>query len=110
MSDPAGGAIVSVYAVFADAGEAERIARAVVEERLAACVNILGGCHSVYRWHDGIEEAEEVAALFKTRAERSEALIARIAALHSYDVPAVVAWPVTAAFPGYRDWVMNESS
>jgi periplasmic divalent cation tolerance protein len=109
VNDPPRGAIVSVYAVFADADEARRIARAVVEERLAACVNILGSCHSVYRWQDRIEEAEEVAALFKTTADCSDALIARIAALHSYDVPAIVAWPVTAAFPGYRDWITSES-
>ena len=55
--------IVSVYAVFADADEARRIARMVVGERLAACANILGPCHSIYRWQGAVEEADEIAAL-----------------------------------------------
>jgi periplasmic divalent cation tolerance protein len=81
--------IVSVYAVFADGDEAQRIARAVVEERLAACANILGPCRSIYRWQGAVEEADEVAAIFKARADQAPALIARIAGLHSYDVPTI---------------------
>ena len=100
--------IVSVYATFADDEEARRIARTVVEERLAACANILGLCHSIYRWQGKIEEAGEIAALFKTRADTAEALIARIAALHSYDVPAVVVWPVADALDRYAAWVIGE--
>ncbi len=102
-------AIVTVYAVFAGEEEARRIGRLCVEERLAACVNILGPVHSIYRWQGAIEEAGEVAALFKTRAETAEALIARIAALHSYDVPAAVAWPITEAPGDYSEWVTNET-
>ena len=101
--------IVSVYAVFADAGEAQRIARIVVEERLAACANILGECRSIYRWQGKVEEADEVPALFKTSAEAAPKLVERIAALHSYDVPAVVVWPISSAFPSYRDWVLENS-
>jgi periplasmic divalent cation tolerance protein len=97
--------IVSVYAVFADAGEAERISSAVVEERLAACANILGPCRSIYRWQGKVEEADEVPALFKTTAEAAPKLIARIAALHSYDVPAIVTWPIAEALEDYRTWV-----
>jgi len=100
--------IVSVYAVFADADEAQGIARIVVEERLAACANILGPCRSVYRWQGAVEEADEVAAIFKTRGDLAEALIARIAALHSYDVPAIVVWPVEHAWPDYAEWVEAE--
>ena len=100
--------IVSVYAVFADADEARRVSRAVVEERLAACANILGPCQSIYRWQGAIEEAEEVAAIFKARADKAEALTARIADLHSYDVPAVVVWPIESAWPAYADWVEVE--
>jgi periplasmic divalent cation tolerance protein len=99
--------IATVYAVFADASEAERIAATVVEERLAACANILAPCRSIYRWQGKIERAEEVPALFKSA--QPEALIARIAELHSYDVPAAVAWPVTAAHPAYAEWVSAES-
>lgn len=109
MTDPARGPIVSVYAVFADADEAKRIARAVVEERLAACANILGDCHSIYRWQGKVEETKEVAALFKTRGENAEALITRIAALHSYDVPAVVTWSAGDALSAYAEWVATET-
>lgn len=98
-------AIASVYAVFADEAEARRIGRLMVEERRAACVNVLGPCRSFYRWEGGIEEATEVAAIFKTTADGAEALAARIAALHSYDLPAAVIWPIDAALPGYGDWV-----
>jgi len=97
--------VVSVYAVFADADEAERIARIVVEERLAACANILGPIRSIYRWRGAFETADEVAAIFKTRREQSDALIGRIAALHSYDVPCVVTWPIDNVLRGYADWV-----
>ena len=105
-----GAAIVSVYATFASDEEARRIGCLVVEERLAACVNIIGRCASIYRWQGKIEEAEEVAALFKTAASRAEALVARIGELHSYDAPAVMVWPIAETLPAYRDWVRTESS
>jgi periplasmic divalent cation tolerance protein len=108
MSDPARGSIVSIYAIFADAGEASRIARAVIEERLAACANILAPCHSIYRWQGAIEEGDEVPAIFKARADKTDALIARIAELHSYEVPAIVIWPIDKALPAYADWVREE--
>lgn len=101
--------IVTVYATFASDQEARRVARTVVEERLAACANLLGPCRSVYRWQGEVEEAEEVPALFKTSAKRAEALIARIAELHSYDIPAAVAWPIEQTLPAYSDWVEQES-
>jgi periplasmic divalent cation tolerance protein len=102
--------IVSVYAVFADSAEAERIARIVVEERLAACANILGPCRSIYRWQGKIEEADEVAALFKTSEAAASQLVARIAALHSYEVPAIAVWPITEALDAYAAWVAGETS
>lgn len=101
--------IVTVYAVFASDEEALRIGRACVEERLAACVNVLGGVRSIYRWQGQIEEGNEVAAFFKTTVGGAEALIARIAELHSYDVPAAVAWPIDAAHAPYARWVAAES-
>lgn len=97
--------VVSVYAVFASAEEAERIGRAMVEERLAACINILVPIRSIYRWQGAVDEAEEVAALFKTRRDTVDALITRIAALHSYDVPCIVTWPVDKLLGAYADWV-----
>ena len=99
--------IASVYALFADAKQARRIGRAMIEQRLAACVNILGECHSIYRWQGAIEEASEVAAIFKTTQAGAPALIAAIAAAHSYAVPAAVAWEVSAAPPAYAEWVTD---
>ena len=96
---------VSVYAVFANADEAERIGRTVIEERLAACINILGPIRSIYRWKGKIETADEVAAIFKTHHWRSDALMERIAQLHSYDVPCIVTWPIDKIVGAYADWV-----
>ena len=97
--------IVSVYAIFVDAEEAERIGLAVVEERLGACINILGPVRSIYRWQGKVERASEIAAIFKTSEAGADALIARIAALHSYDLPCITAWPVTNTLESYADWV-----
>ena len=97
--------VVSVYAVFADGDEAERIGRQVVDERLAACVNILGAIHSIYRWKGSVESSNEVAAIFKTSDDQAGALITRIAALHSYDVPCVATWPIDKILGSYAAWV-----
>jgi periplasmic divalent cation tolerance protein len=97
--------ILSIYAVFASAEEAERIGRTVVEERLAACINIFAPVRSIYRWKGEIERADEVAAILKTHHWRADALIARIAELHSYDVPCIVSWPIDKILGSYADWV-----
>jgi periplasmic divalent cation tolerance protein len=97
--------IISVYAVFANAEEAERIGRTVVEERLAACINILGPCRSIYRWKGKIETADEVPAILKTHASKADDLITRIAALHSYETPCVAAFPIDNLAAPYADWV-----
>jgi periplasmic divalent cation tolerance protein len=97
--------VVSVYAVFANAEEAERIGRAMVEQRLAACINILGPVRSIYRWRGAIETSDEVAAIFKTSHAQADALITRIAAMHSYDVPCIATWPIDKILGSYADWV-----
>jgi periplasmic divalent cation tolerance protein len=97
--------VLSIYAVFANAEEAERIGSTAVEERLAACVNIFAPIRSIYRWKGKIETADEVAAIFKTHHWRSDALMERIAQLHSYDVPCIVAWPIEKILGSYADWV-----
>ena len=99
--------IATVYAVFADAEEAERIGQEMIAQDLAACVNILGPCRSIYRWEGAIETATEVPALFKTRADQVDTLIAAIAGLHSYAVPAITAWPILRSGPGYAEWVCS---
>ena len=97
--------VVSVYAIFASAEEAERIGRQIVEERLAACINILGPCRSIYRWQGAIETADEVPAILKTTWAQADALVARIAALHSYALPCITVWPIDKLLAGYADWV-----
>lgn len=101
--------IATLFTVFANDEEARRIARILVEEELAACANILGPCHSIYRWQGKIEESPEIAALFKTRTNLAARLIARLAELHSYEVPAAVVWPVAQALPAYAAWVADET-
>jgi periplasmic divalent cation tolerance protein len=101
--------IVSVYAVFADADEAERVARTIVEERLAACANILGPCRSVYRWQGRVEAADEVAAIFKTSQAQLEPLMAAIHLAHSYDVPAIVTLPIATTHREFLAWVLAQT-
>jgi periplasmic divalent cation tolerance protein len=96
---------VSVYVLFANAEEAERIGRTVVDERLAACINILGPVRSIYRWEGSIETADEVAAFLKTSQTEADALIIRIAGLHSYEVPCIVTWPIDKLLTSYADWL-----
>ncbi len=101
-------AVALLYATFPDRDDAERVARAVVDERLAACVNILAPCISIYRWQGAVERGEEVPALFKTSEARAAALAARIAELHRYDLPVIERWPV-AASDAVRDWIAAET-
>ena len=101
--------VVSVYCIFASSEEAARIGRTVVEERLAACINILGECWSIYRWQGEVQQASEVPAILKTAAHQADALIARIAGLHSYDVPAITVWPIDKLLVSYAEWVEESS-
>ena len=97
--------VISVYAVFADLNEAERIGRLVVEERLAACVNVLGPIRSIYRWKGTVDSAEEIGAIFKTTVAQADSLITRIAGLHSYEVPCIATWPIDKILYSYAEWV-----
>lgn len=100
--------LVTVYATFPELGVARQIGRAMVEGRLAACVNILPVMQSIYTWEGVVEEADEVAALFKTRADRVDDLIAAIVARHPYEVPALVVVPIDKAFAAFGDWIRTE--
>jgi periplasmic divalent cation tolerance protein len=99
-----------VYVTAGSEEEAQRLARTIVGERLAACANILGGMRSIYWWEGEVNEAVETVVVFKTRADRFDALAARVEALHSYECPCVVALPVTTGLPGYLDWIAAEST
>lgn len=97
------------YVTCADAAEAKRIAAALVEERLAACGNVIEGLSSVYRWQGRIETAGECVLLLKTRSALVEQISRRVAELHSYECPCVVALPIEGGHPPYLDWIMAET-
>lgn len=99
-----------VYITCATEEEALRIARALVHERLAGSVNILGRARSIYRWQGKIEDAAEIALVAKTRAGRMDALIARTRALHSYVCPCIVALPIAEGHPDYLAWLTKETT
>lgn len=90
-----------------DATVAARIARTLVEERLAACVNILPGVRSIYRWRDAVEEADEVLLVAKTTRAALPALQARIAALHPYELPELFAVEAAGGLPAYLGWIAD---
>ncbi|WP_414691411.1 divalent-cation tolerance protein CutA [Noviherbaspirillum sp.] len=92
-----------------DEAVARAISRLVVEQRLAACVNILPPVRSVYRWQGAVEEASELPLLIKTTRDRYADLEAAIKVAHPYDVPEIVAMPVSAGLPAYLNWVAAES-
>ncbi len=92
-----------------DRASAEKLALALVEKRLAACVNILSPCRSMYRWEGKIEDAEEHPVLIKTTVERYPALEAAIRAAHPYELPEIIAVPLAAGLPAYLEWVDDET-
>jgi periplasmic divalent cation tolerance protein len=102
----------NVRAVLTTAPNAEvgaLIARALVEERLAACVNVIPGVRSIYRWEDEVQDDPEVVLIIKTRADRCEALAARIKDLHPYDVPEVLVLPAVGGSAPYLAWIETET-
>ena len=92
-----------------DAQTAQTLARALVEERLAACVNLLSPCVSIYRWQGAIEEASEVSMLIKTSRRRWVALEARLRELHPYEVPELIALSPAAVSSPYASWVLAQT-
>ena len=99
-----------VFTNLPDRAAALELARVLVDKRLAACVNVLNGCTSVYRWNGEVEQAEEVPVLIKTRSARYEELEAAIRELHPYELPEVIAVPVVRGLPDYLDWVAEETA
>lgn len=86
---------------------APELARALVTERLAACVNLVSGVRSVYVWEGKLEDAAETLLLMKTTQEKVDALVARVRELHPYECPEVIALPVETGFPPYLRWVAD---
>jgi len=98
---------VVVLVTASSAEEAAGIGRTLVEERLAACANVIGPIRSIYRWQGAVEEAEERLVVLKARAADVPALETRVRALHSYEVPEVLALPVTAGSAPYLAWLAD---
>jgi periplasmic divalent cation tolerance protein len=92
-----------------DLASAQALARSLVEQKLAACANILPAVKSVYRWQGALEEADEVSVLLKTSEARYAELEAAIGALHPYAVPEIIAVPIVAGLPAYLAWVAAET-
>ena len=86
------------------------IARALVERRLAACVNIIPTVRSIYRWQDKIEDEPEALLLIKTHARRLDELYRAIPELHPYEVPEGIGWQISSGLPAYLTWVSEETS
>jgi periplasmic divalent cation tolerance protein len=99
-----------IYVTSKDAEEARRIAKAVVNERLAACANLLGGVESIYRWQGAVCEDQEAALMLKTSGARKQELIDRIRELHSYDCPCIVALPIADGNPDFLRWIAEETA
>jgi len=102
--------VLLAYSTCPDEASADRIARALVAERLAACVNRLPRVHSTYRWQGQVEEADEILLLIKTTTDRLDAMTARLRSLHPYELPEVIAVEVRAGLPAYLDWVSAETA
>jgi periplasmic divalent cation tolerance protein len=92
-----------------DRAAAERLAGALIEQRVAACVNILSPCQSVFRWKSAVQREEEHPVLIKTTAERYDALEAAILAGHPYELPEIIAVPIERGLPAYLAWVDAET-
>lgn len=100
---------VAVVTSFADRDTAERVAETLVAERLAACAQLLGPQHSIYRWKDAIEHATEWRLELKTAAARLTALERRLLELHPYEVPECVALPIVHGSDAYLRWLAEET-
>lgn len=105
MSNPS---TLVVFSTFPDAETAARIARTLVEEQLAACVNVVQTVRSIYRWEGKVCDEAETLAVIKTTAERYAALSARIIELHPYQVPEVIALPLADGHPPYLAWLAEQ--
>jgi len=105
MSDTAAARVMVALTTAPSAEVAERIGRCLVEERLAACANVVSGITSIFRWHDAVERESEVLVILKTTAGSFEALERRVVELHPYEVPEVIGLPVERGHGPYLDWL-----
>ncbi len=98
-----------VFCTIDSADAARKLARSLVQDRLAACVNIIENVTSVYKWEGRIEEDAELLLVIKTQDSRLQELMDRISEIHPYDVPEILSWPVQKGSRAYLDWVVAET-
>jgi periplasmic divalent cation tolerance protein len=101
-------AVRLVYMTAGSKAEAQKIGKALVESRLAACVNILDNMQSIYRWEQEIQQDTEVVLIAKTTDSIISQLIEKVIALHSYDCPCIVSLPISDGYPPFLDWIQAE--
>ncbi|MGH7774071.1 MAG: divalent-cation tolerance protein CutA [Candidatus Binatia bacterium] len=99
---------IVVYVTVGSSDEGERLARALVEERLAACVNRVKPVQSIYRWQDRVEQSEEELLIIKTKRELFDRLKKRVQELHSYSVPEIIALPILEGNESYLKWLEEQ--
>jgi len=97
-----------IYITTQNKNEAERIGQTLVEERLAACVNILDGMHSIYHWEGKLVNGTETVLIAKTAESKVPALTEKVKALHDYDCPCIVSLPITGGNDGFLSWIAEE--
>ena len=101
--------LINVTITSAQPAEAERIAKALIQEKLAACVNILPAVRSIYMWEGKMQDAQEVVVTAKTRMEKFEGIKKLMKILHSHTTPCIIATPIVAGHEGYVNWVKSET-
>ncbi len=98
-----------VYVTTKDSAEALRIGRVIVEEKLAACANVIDGMKSIYRWENKIVEDAETVLVMKTAEDRVASLTLRVKEIHSYSIPCIVALPIESGNANYLEWIEKET-
>ncbi len=99
---------ISFYITASSNEEAKKIAHALVEEKLAACVNCIINVISLYRWKGKVTKQDEVIIIGKTTDDKTKMIIDKVKSLHSYDNPAIVFWPIIDGSSEYLEWIQNE--
>ncbi len=102
-------ACVLLYITASDEDEAGRIGRALVDERLAACANVIPGMRAIYRWQGAVQDEREAVLIVKTQESLADAATARIKVLHSYEVPCVVVLPISGGNEAFLEWIEAET-
>ncbi|MCC6882858.1 MAG: divalent-cation tolerance protein CutA [Verrucomicrobiales bacterium] len=108
MTSPAPTDLFIVLTTFPDAATARQIGTLLIEQQLAACINVLAPCESIYRWQGAVETSSEVPGIFKTTREAFPALAEALRVAHPYEVPEIIALPVAAGSEDYLAWVVKQ--